>query len=163
MNTIDFALLAPVPDEHLEPGMLVAAETGHVCFGSNRWDVFKQLDANRNGEDVPVLIYPSQEGTESKLTLKVCYIGWYAGQANTIDDMRREDADGHRPRSVDEYRKEWDDPGVHWGLFWKVKELRRLPEGEQVALSTLSNYKSGKKRLNTAPLGPTVVARPSWI
>ena len=47
MTDIDFAILAPVPREHLEEAPGVSASTGHVAFGSDKWELFRDIDARR--------------------------------------------------------------------------------------------------------------------
>lgn len=59
--SVNFAVLGPVPHEHLDAGVEVARDTGYVCFGSQNWDLFANVDNMRKGEDVPVLFYPSYE------------------------------------------------------------------------------------------------------
>lgn len=55
----DFAILAPVPLEHLQSGRDVAAREGFVAFGSKEWELFRRVDELRHGRTVPVLLYPS--------------------------------------------------------------------------------------------------------
>lgn len=55
------ALLAPVPIEHLNDATNVCATVGRVAFGSRAWEVFRELDANRNGLPVSAYIYASDE------------------------------------------------------------------------------------------------------
>ncbi len=55
----DFAILAPVPLEHLESGQPVAEEKGFVAFGSRGRKFFRDMDERRDGNPVPVLIYAS--------------------------------------------------------------------------------------------------------
>lgn len=161
-DSVSFALLAPVPQEHLESGVEVAARTGYVCFGSQNWNLFVELDGLRGTEYVPVLFYPSHDDVAPKDTFKVCYQGWYVAHVTSDADKRHDDADGHRPPTVDKWRSEFDSPH-HWALFWRVRDLKRLPDSEQVAIGTLSSYKSGNKRLNKPPMGPAIIARPKWL
>ena len=56
---IDFAILAPVPLEHLESGADIARDTGFVAFGSLKWEPFRKVDELRKGAPVLVLLYPS--------------------------------------------------------------------------------------------------------
>jgi len=161
-DSVSFALLCPVPDEHLESGVQVAAETGYVCYGSNAWQVFKELDDMRGGEDVPVLFYPSYEDDDPKSSFKVTYIGWYIGHVTTDNDKRADDKAGHRPVTVDQYRSDYDSPH-HWGVFWRVKELSKLTISNQVSIGTLQSYKTGRPRLNKPPRGPSIIARPAWF
>jgi hypothetical protein len=160
-NSVSFALLCPVPDEHLEAGVNVASSTGYVCFGSNAWEIFREVDELRGSEIVPVLFYPSYENVEVKSTFKITYLGCYIGHVTSDADKRADDANFHRPKSVDQYRGEYDSPH-HWGLFWRVQTLVRLPVEQQVSIGSLSSYKSGKKRLDKPPRGPSLIIRPTW-
>lgn len=158
----NFALLAPVPYYHLDSGITVATETGYVCFGSQSFDVFSRLNELRGDEDVPVMFYPSELGDDASLTHKVSYVGWYTGWVISDSGKAEDDANKHRPPTVDEYRDKYDSHH-HWAIFWRVRSLHRLPDSEHVAIGTLSSYQSGKKRLNHAPRGPAIVARPAWL
>ena len=170
-DAVEFALLAPVPYMHLDSGIEVARVTGYVCFGSQNWTLFKQqIDPRRESEDVPVLFYPSREDAPAELSFKICYLGWYIGHVISDADKQQDVDDGHRPPTVDENQPDSDNPHRtdsdsqrYWTLFWRVRDLERLPDLEHVSIGSLSSYTTGRKRLNKAPLGPTIVARPSWI
>jgi hypothetical protein len=161
-DSVSFALLCPVPDEHLEEGVSVAVDTGYVCYGSNAWEVFRELDKMRGNEDVPVLFYPSYEDIDSKLTYQITYVGWYFGHVTSDAEKHADDKAQHRPKTVDKYRGDYDSPH-HWGLFWRVRDLRKLAAGEQAPVGSLISYKSGTKRLDKPPRGPSVVVRPVWL
>ncbi len=170
-DTVNFALLAPVPYEHLRSGIKVATDTGYVCFGSQNWTLFaEQIDPLRDSEDVPVLFYPSHEDASAKLSFKICYLGWYIGHVTSDADKRHDVDDGHRPPTVNEYqpdssnpdRPDYDSPH-HWALFWRVRNLELLPDADHVSIGSLCSYTTGRKRLNKAPLGPAIVARPKWL
>lgn len=161
-DSVSFALLCPVPEEHLAEGVSVAANTGYVCYGSNAWDVFREVDSMRGRADVPVLFYPSYEDVESKLAFQVTYLGWYIGHVTSDADKRADDDENHRPKTVDQYRAEHDSPH-HWGLFWRVRDLRVLEASEHVSIGSLTSYKSGKKRLDKPPRGPAIILRPTWL
>jgi hypothetical protein len=59
VSTVDFAILAPVPRVHIESGEGIAQTTGYVSFGSDKWELFREVEQRRAGQDVPVLIYAS--------------------------------------------------------------------------------------------------------
>ena len=40
----DFALLAPVPLEHLQSGREVAEKEEYVAFGTRKWELLRRLD-----------------------------------------------------------------------------------------------------------------------
>ena len=47
----EFAIIAPVPLEHLETGESVAESTGFVAFGSMKWELFRDIDHRRGDGD----------------------------------------------------------------------------------------------------------------
>ena len=51
-----FALLAPVPLEHLRSGQKVSEQKGFVAFGTRKWEMLRKLDEMREGAPIPVLI-----------------------------------------------------------------------------------------------------------
>jgi hypothetical protein len=55
-NMTDIALLAPVPLEHLEDGIDICRKQGKVAFGSRAWEIFRELDALRNGRPISAFI-----------------------------------------------------------------------------------------------------------
>ena len=60
-SSVSFAILAPVPEEHLKSGLDVVAAEEFVAYGSRKWEFFREVDSLRGDEHVPVLIYPSYE------------------------------------------------------------------------------------------------------
>lgn len=85
--TQDFAILAPVPQEHLVSGMPIAQEKGFVAFGSRKWELFRKIDEMRGDKPVPVLIYASHEDDNPRAFLPAS-----AGAAGT--SARRKAATG---------------------------------------------------------------------
>ena len=160
---VDFAILAPVPGEHLEDGAAVARDSGYVSFGSNSWDLFCWIEDKRAGEEVPVLIYPSHEGTEGKTTFEIEWYGFYIGYVQSQQEkMHDERNNAHRPPSTNKYREQGDS-AMGWGVFWRVRELARLPEERRVAIRDLAAYTAGGTRKNAPPRGPQLVERPAWV
>ncbi|MGY3138428.1 hypothetical protein ACVWZM_009110 [Bradyrhizobium sp. USDA 4501] len=53
MEIKDFAILAPVPLEHLQSGADIAHKTGFVAFGSRKWELFRKVDELRGSARVP--------------------------------------------------------------------------------------------------------------
>ena len=45
--TGNFAILAPVPLEHLQSGKNIAVKEGFVAFGSRKWELFRRVDEMR--------------------------------------------------------------------------------------------------------------------
>ena len=161
MSIVDFAILAPVPLEHLESGLTVAKETGYVSFGSMKWDLFRKVDDLRYGVKVPTLIYPSHEGVAAKLTFKVGWAGWYIGHVQESSEMLL-DEESHRPPTTVKYQSTGDS-ATGWAIFWRLEGLQQLPENQHVEIRQLASYKTGFWRKNFPPYGPEIIARPSWI
>lgn len=158
-TSVDFALLAPVPREHLDGAQEIADSEGFVAFGSMKWELFRQLDTIRNEQPVPVLIYPSHEGVSAKLTFTIAWTGWYIGHVEAVGGAHP-DGMKHRPKSMAKYA---NDVSGYWAVFWHVKDLKPLPEDEHQPISSLKSHASSKYRLNAPPRGPEIVARPVWI
>lgn len=58
---VHFAILAPVPLEHLKSGLAVCQAQGSVAFGTMKWELFRQIDELREGSRVAALLYPSHD------------------------------------------------------------------------------------------------------
>jgi hypothetical protein len=70
------ALLTPIPEVHLRSAISVLEKRNEVSFGSNSFEVFRELEAQVKKHSVPVLIYCSQEG-ELKHNFDVSWFGWF--------------------------------------------------------------------------------------
>ena len=160
MTDIDFAILAPVPREHLEEAPGVSASTGHVAFGSDKWELFRDIDARRNGSDVPVLIYASHNEASADWGYVVAWRGMYIGAVDTDLGKKEEERLNHRPPSTFKYK---GDNATGWGIFWKVQGLVQLPAADRRELREFQSYRTGKERENAAPRGPEVILRPHWL
>lgn len=159
-SSLDFALLAPVPKEHLEAGLDVVAAEAFVAYGSRKWELFRDLDRRRGDEPVPILIYPSYEDDEVKLRYLIKWTGWYVGHVRS-DMGRHLDGFRHRPETVKKYP---NDVNGFWAVFWHVAELNRLADDQWKPISSLSSYTTGDYwKAGHSPRGPEIVARPSWI
>jgi hypothetical protein len=159
MKTIHhFALLAPVPLEHLESGRPIAESSGFVAFGTRKWELLRKLDEMREGDPVPVLIYPSDEGIPAKMSYRVCWFGWYIGH---VDSAGGKHPDGmkHRPPSTAKYQA--DNSGF-WPAFWHVWELRKLPNEKQFPINKVPTLIGGWRK-NAPPRGPELVTLPESL
>jgi len=161
MSTVDFAILAPVPLEHLESGLIVATETGYVSFGSDKFELFRKADEFRGDQKVPTLLYASYEGVAAKLTFTVAWTGWYIGHVEDYFDKFL-DEKTHRPPTTVKHHPTGDN-ATGWGIFWRVEELQKLPEGENVEIRQLESFTTGSWRKDAPPRGPALVRRPEWI
>ena len=153
-----FALLAPVPLEHLESGKEIGTREGFVVFGTRKWELLRKLDELRGGAPVPALIYPSHEDTPAKLSYVVCWYGWYVGSVETANGQHPLDMK-HRPPTTANYI---GDNRGHWAAFWHVEGLRQLPKTRHVPIGKLGTIKGGWRK-NAPPLGPELVEFPELL
>lgn len=146
-KTCTFALLAPVPEEHLISGLeAIAAQldsddlpAGHlpkVAFGSMGFEVLAEVEKLRGGKSVEVLIYASHAKGEQPLNPEVTWRGLYVGCVQS----RRGRYPGKsifRPKSTASDRPTW-------AVFWEVQELERLktpiPIGRLTGRGKKTNY-----------------------
>ena len=142
------ALLAPVPEGLLEEGAQVCQARGKVAFGSRAWELFRQLDCERDGSPVDVYIYASHSEHPSK---SVTWGGRYVGHVEGVDGKHPE---GRRYRS----RLALEDGTGWWAVFWEVEDLHRI---EPIAVSRLTSYREGKPYASSfVPEGPILIERP---
>lgn len=158
MEIKDFAILAPVPLEHLQSGADIARKTGFVAFGSRKWELFRQVDELRGGARVPVLIYPSHEDMAVKVSFIVSSVGWYIG-CEESGSGRHSTGMSHRPPTTGQYGS--DNQG-HWAVFWHVRDLRELPPDQRLPISAIQTVKGGWRK-SAPPRGPELVAMPSAL
>lgn len=132
-----FALLAPVPLEHLKRAQEVKPK---VSFGSNDFQLFRKLDDDSEGLAIPVMIYASHEH-ELKHNFEVTWVGWYLGSSEGRPDKSL------RPATA---------IGETWGTHWFVEGLRELPPSKHLPVSEIEKLSGGKWK--AAPVrGPTKV------
>lgn len=105
-----FALLAPVPQEHLQDGLKCHPK---VAFGSRAGAVFAEADFLRKREQVRVFIYESLSNRPT-VPPKVSWTGVYIGQVPAIgNDKRHPQGNLYRPE-----RAFANDMPGHWLIFW---------------------------------------------
>jgi hypothetical protein len=139
------ALLAPVPHEHLESGLLTCRRFGSVIFGSDRWGLFEERGV---AEGAPVYLYASltHAGGVPHVTYQARYVGMFRHEELGREQLRR------RPTST-------LGPGEGaFVVYWEVRDLRQLADDEVFPISDLSTEDG--RHLNPAfvPHGPTAVA-----
>lgn len=156
--THHFAVLAPVPLEHLQSGQEVSKHKGFVAFGTRKWELLRKLDVMCEGAPVPVLIYPSHEDVPAKESFLVCWFGWYVGH---VDGVMGQHPLGmnHRPPTTAQYP---DDNKGHWAAFWHVEGLCELPKEKRLPISKIGTIKDGWRK-NAPPRGPELVALPEIL
>ena len=154
----EFAILAPVPLEHLDAGQDILAKESYVAFGSRKFELFRAIDERRNGEDVSVLIYPSHEDNQVGSSFKVSWLGWYVGKKETHNG-RHPLGMKHRPPTT---RQNPADNTGYWAVFWHVSRLVQLAKSKCFPISELQTIKDGWRK-NAPPRGPELVAKPEFI
>jgi len=160
ISSVDFAVLAPVPEEHLLSGLEVVLREGFVAYGSRKWELFEEVDRLRGGEPVPVLIYPSDEDHAVKMSYLSKWSGMYVGHVRSQGGTHPAGMK-YRPESVEQYP---NDLSGYWAVFWHVAQLQRLDEANHKAISSLQSYRAGKYwKAGSPPRGPEIIARPGWM
>jgi hypothetical protein len=132
------ALLAPVPAIHLESALLTVTPNGRVAFGTTKWELINELEAQRKDMPVDVYIYASHGNGchDGAATWRATYVGYAKDKW---------EAAPYRPVST---ATDSDNGEV----FWLVEGLRRV-SNESVALTQFTGF--GKKK----PYGPDFVPR----
>lgn len=153
-----FAILAPVPLEHLQSGLEVETREAFIAYGTRKWELFQQVDALREGGRVAILIYPSHEDEAAKTTFIVSWFGWYIGQEHSRNGahslgMR------HRPKSTAKYP---NDNRGYWASFWHVVGLRELPPDKRMPIGKIQGFKGGWRK-TAPPRGPELVTLPEQL
>ena len=145
----DFAILAPVPMEHLRSGYELAPNVEHVAYGTNKWEWLRDVEIDRAGMPIPMLLYASHEGDDADPTCNVAWIGWLVGSSESEREVK-----DHRPPSTQTDGK--------WGAFWLVKGLKPLPKADQLPISKIQTTKGGWRK-EAPPRGPERVELPSTL
>lgn len=144
------AMLAPVPLIHLE--WALEDKLDPVAFGSEAWDVLKQLPEDASGDDIPVLIYASMANALPYVTWTGIFDGWLDPSKTPLDELL-----AMRPSST----RAPDNPEPLWGTYWKVRDLERLPDARWVPIAKLTKRDgSGLLKSNFIPEGPILVEAP---
>ena len=159
---VDFAILAPVPRIHLEDAPGIASLTGYVSFGSQKYELFRDVDKQRRDQDVPVLLYASHNEDLAEWGYVVAWQGKDMGSTEDPLEKRQDEKLGHRPPSTARFAANGD-TAAGWAVFWRVRELVQLQENERRELRDFQSFRTGKDDENTAPRGPEVSVRPHRI
>lgn len=148
------ALLAPIPLEHLESGKDICVKEGKVAFGSNAFEVFRELDKIRDGLKVNAFLYASHDpGSQLQVTWHALYVNHVESQQGTHPDGMK-----YRPSSTLKYKN--DNVG-HWGIFWEVEKLHNLSSGERLWISELQSLNTEKYfAKHFVPEGPLLIQYP---
>lgn len=150
----DFALLTPVPLEHLPSALETCLREGKVAFGSRAGLVFAELENRTEGASVDVLIYASGglSGPPS--------VTWTARYLRTVGAKNGAHPEGmtFRPASTQQYAL--DNHG-HWLIFWEVAGLRRLEDHQKLPIGKLFGAdRASAFKPTFRPEGPIIVRAP---
>lgn len=151
--TKEFAILAPVPSVHLASAIETCDREGQVAFGSNAWELFRQVEQMKKSDLVEVFIYPSLVDSGKPIEMKACWHGLYLdhvpsrrGRYPGDKRFRPESALSEKPT---------------WAIFWDVCELTELSEDDHIPLSKFRGTdKKSDYALRTAPHSPIIVQYP---
>ncbi len=146
----NIALLAPVPLQHLLDAQLVIKTEGRVAFGSQRYDLFRQLDKERNGQPVDVYIYAShREGHPDGETFwRATYVGHVESHLGAYPGSMR-----FRPKSTA------DDTA--FAVFWEVETLKPVAASEWCQVSNLTGFERIRPYGQPfVPEGPILIQHP---
>ncbi|MGG6296345.1 hypothetical protein ACQ4M4_18295 [Leptolyngbya sp. AN02str] len=162
-KTNAFAILAPVPEQHLISGLeAIAAQLDaedlppdhrpKVAYGSMSFEVFGEVEKLRAGRAVEVFIYASDAQGEQPLNPEVTWRGLYV----SVVASRRGRYPGkaiHRPASTAH-----DTPT--WAVFWELQELERLKT--PIPIGKLRGHKKKTDyQPRFIPEGPVIIEYPA--
>jgi hypothetical protein len=156
--TQDFALLAPVPLEHLLSGRELLIKKDFVAFGTRKWELLRTIDELRGHGAVPVLIYPSHEEVPAENSFVVSWFGWYVGHVEAPNGKHPSGME-FRPSSTAKYPN--DNQG-YWAAFWHLRGLRELSKDKRLTIGKIGTVKGGWRK-NAPPRGPELVAFPEVL
>lgn len=97
-----FAILAPVPLEHLESGLSAGKTWPYIAYGTRKWELFRQVDSLHEGSRAAMLIYPSHEDAQVTTSFIVSWFGWYVGSIDSVGGAHPEGMT-FRPPSTKQY------------------------------------------------------------
>lgn len=168
-----FAILAPVPVRHLISGCeyLDQTQLEFLAFGSLKikentslrmLEGFQEIDQERDGQPVALLIYPSKEGTEEKPPYQVCWAAWYIGHKPATGDGLHPASDPwkYRPPTCRDGH-DYNPDRERWSFYWHAAGLRQLPEQNWIDLTSLQREPL-VGRAKPWPQGPERVTGEGW-
>ncbi len=147
---VAIALLTPVPLEHLVDGREVCAQEGRVAFGSQAWEVFRELD-REGGPGTLVLIYASHSGALGRPR-----VTWSASYHQYVESR----GGAHPERSRIRPPSTITDTVGYWAGFYELKRLELLSEDEEIAIRNLSDRAGRRYARDFVPEGPMIITEP---
>jgi hypothetical protein len=146
VTTREFAILAPVPEEHLLSWQKDGEQT-KVAFGSMAFELFRQADELRGEKAVEVFIYASL-AENRPLNSEVSWHGLYVGHVPSRSG-RHPQGMKYRPPSTASEKPTW-------AIFWEVEELE--PLSSPIAIASLRGLgKKSKYQPRFTPEGPLLI------
>lgn len=161
-KTHAFAILAPVPEEHLLSGLeAIAAQLDSdnlppnhlpkVAFGSMDFEVFGEAEKLRGGQSIEGLIYASHAKGDQPLNPEVTWRGLYVGFVGS----RR----GRYPGKAIYRPKSTATDSSTWTVFWEVQDLERLKTPLLIG-SLRGKDKKANYQARFLPEGPVLIESP---
>ncbi len=105
-----YALLAPIPAEHLEGAIELLKTKDFVLFGSEAYETFLKTETGAK-----VLIYASHKNAEPIAS----YRAVYRDIVKDLAEMQRLEKEGYRPPTT---------VGEKWAFYWKVSDIEKLAD-----------------------------------
>jgi hypothetical protein len=147
------ALLTPVPVQHLVSGTRVAETEGCVAFGSQAWEVFRELD-RAGGPGTRVLIYPSHSDGPPSFS-----VHWIASYVRYVESRGGAHPKGSRLRPPTAVEGGEDDER-YWAGFYEVEGLTALPPEHWLPIADLRRLDGRRYERGFAPEGPIIISAP---
>lgn len=144
------ALLTPVPLQHLLDGRDVCEREGRVAFGSQAWQVFRELDREA-GPGTRVLIYASHAGVPRRQ--RVSWTASYLRYVESKGGAHPERARVRPPSTI----ADGEDAAGYWAGFYEVADLQPLGDDEQVAIRDLADRRGRRYGRDFPPEGPIII------
>jgi hypothetical protein len=144
----DVALLAPVPEEHLQSGLVQCRTEGFVAFGSDAAMIFlelKQLVDQEHPADI--LFYASRASNSGLVTFRGRFVDYDGAEG------------GKAKPSWAKYRPVSTGSDTSWSSFYLVREIHLLEKPLPIA-SLRKRGNKGKFKSNFIPLGPIIIDTP---
>ena len=148
-----FAILAPVPKEHLLDAMETCDREGKIALGSEAWELFRQVDELRKGSEVEVLIYPCHADSEKPMRMEASWRGVYVGHQPSRRGRYPGDKRFRPPFA------QTDKPT--WAVFWEIRDLIELPDSDYIPMTSLRGLdKKFDYSLRNGTHGPLLIEYP---
>lgn len=153
MPAMPVALLTPVPLQHLLAARDVCARESRVAFGSQAWEVFRELDLE-GGPGTPVLLYASHAGVPR--TPRVSWTASYLRYVESKGGAHPERARIRPPTTI----ADGEDAAGYWAGFYEVAELTPLSEDDQIRIRDLVDLRGKRYGRDFEPRGPMIITAP---